>query len=301
MRGDHRRCRLVKTLLVVAAHPDLAESIRAGVPADQYRVVHRSGLEEAEPLLVHGLAEVCILDVELANVQGIWAFEKLHRRAPKCPIIVYTPGAWEWEEEAYLQGATHVLSKPVRPRMLRALLERLWPVAPAPRTTVLMPPVPALESARSASVAATTAAQTLSVLRDFSGILTHSLDSEGMLKQFLLLLRELLSINRAAIFLRQPFTLPCWSAAFSEARRLRAASAIGISTGLLEHFELSFEAGIGAYLYRSGRILRVQSEEVRQDLEAQKEFELFGGQVAVPILDRETSDRRRRVRWPNHG
>jgi len=51
---------------------------------------------------------------------------------------------------------------------------------------------------------------------------------------------------------------------------------------------LSFEAGIGGYLYRSGRILRVQSEEARHDLEAQKEFELLGGQVAVPILDRET-------------
>jgi signal transduction histidine kinase/ActR/RegA family two-component response regulator len=279
----------MKTLLVVAAHPDFAEAIRSGVPADQYRVVHRSGLEEAEPLLVHGLAEVCILDVELANVQGIWAFEKLRRRAPKCPIIVYTAGAWDWEEEAYLQGATHVLSKPVRPRMLCALLERLWPIAPAGRGSALSVPVPNVETGRAGtSVAPSTTAQTLSVLRDFSGILTHSLDSEGMLKQFLLLLRELLSINRAAIFLRQPFTSPAGSAGYSEGRRLRAASAIGISTGLLEHFELSFEAGIGGHLYRSGRILRVQGEEARHDLEAQKEFELLGGQVAVPILDRET-------------
>jgi len=30
------------------------------------------------------------------------------------------------------------------------------------------------------------------------------------------------------------------------------------------------------------------SEEVRNDLEAQKEFELLGAHVAVPILDRET-------------
>src|SRR5258707_5348782 len=127
----------MKTLLVLAAHPDFAEAVRAGVPADQYRVVHRISLEEAEPLLVHGLAEVCILDVELANVQGIWSFEKLRRRAPKCPIIIYTAGAWEWEEEAYLQQATHVLSKPVRPRMLCALLERLWPTAPVPRATLV--------------------------------------------------------------------------------------------------------------------------------------------------------------------
>ena len=50
------------------------------------------------------------------------------------------------------------------------------------------------------------AAQTLDVLRDFSSILTYSLDAEAMLKQFLLFLREILSVNRAAIFLNRPCT-----------------------------------------------------------------------------------------------
>jgi signal transduction histidine kinase/ActR/RegA family two-component response regulator len=279
----------MRTLLILAEHPDFAEAVRAAIPADRYRVVHRTSFEEAEPFLVHALAEVCILDVELANVQGIWSFEKLRRRAPKCPIIVYSAGQWEWEEEAYLQGATHVLSKPVRGRMLCSLLERLWPNAPGMRPNIAAPNAPNLELERNAGTAATTGgAQTLGVLRDFSGILTHSLDSEAMLKQFLLLLRELLGINRAAIFLRQPFTSPAGPPVASDVRRLRAASALGLSPGLLEHFELSFEAGIGGHLFRCGRILRRQSEEVRLDVEAQKEFELLGGQVAVPILDRET-------------
>jgi nitrogen fixation/metabolism regulation signal transduction histidine kinase len=39
---------------------------------------------------------------------------------------------------------------------------------------------------------------------------------------------------------------------------------------------------------RLGRILRRYSDEARADAEAQKEFELLGSQVAVPILDRET-------------
>jgi signal transduction histidine kinase len=127
----------------------------------------------------------------------------------------------------------------------------------------------------------------MGVLRDFSGILTHSLNAEGMLKQFLLLLREMLSINRAAVFLRPQFG-SVGTLGQSESRRLRAACAVGLSSGLLEHFELSFEAGIGGYLFRVGRILRRQSEEARLDPEAQKEFELLGAQVAVPILDRET-------------
>ena len=47
-------------------------------------------------------------------------------------------------------------------------------------------------------------------------------------------------------------------------------------------------AGIGGHLFRLGRILRRYSEEARNDIETQKEFELLGAQVAVPILDRET-------------
>jgi signal transduction histidine kinase len=276
----------MKTVLVVAGHPDLAESVRAGLDPAQYRVLMRAGIEEAEPLLVHGLADLCILDVDLTSVQGVWSIEKLRRRAPKCPVIVFTQNKhWEWEEEAYLQGATHVLTKPVRPRLLTALLERLW-LVPSSGQPIGTPLAAAAETPKTVETTAVPAAsQTLGVLRGFSGILSHSLNAEGMTKQFLLLLREILSINRAAIFLRQPFSS---ASGPSTGRRLRAASALGLSTGLLEHFELSFDAGIGGHLLRLGRILRRHSEEVRGDLEAQKEFELLGAQVAVPILDRET-------------
>ncbi len=42
-------------------------------------------------------------------------------------------------------------------------------------------------------------------------------------KQFLLLLREMIGINRAAVFLRQPSTWPAEKLALDENRRLRAA------------------------------------------------------------------------------
>jgi signal transduction histidine kinase len=138
-----------------------------------------------------------------------------------------------------------------------------------------------------APVPVASAAQTLGVLRDFSGILTQSLNAEGMLKQFLLLLREILGLNRAAIFLRPPFASLGGPQVFGESRQLRAACSLGLSAGLLRHFELSFEAGIGGHLLRLGRILRRQSEEARSDPATEKEFELLGVQVAVPVLDRE--------------
>ena len=68
---------------------------------------------------------------------------------------------------------------------------------------------------------------------------------------------------------------------------MRSACAIGLSPGLLQHFELSFEAGIGGHLFRLGRILRRSGEEARTDIETQKEFELLGAQVAVPIANRD--------------
>src|SRR2546425_11044941 len=109
----------MKTVLVLAEHPELAEAVRAALNPEQYRVVHRANLEEAEPLLAQGLADACIIDVELTTPQGVWFLDRLRRRAPKCPLIIYTGAKhWEWEEEAYLQGVTHILTKPVRPRML---------------------------------------------------------------------------------------------------------------------------------------------------------------------------------------
>src|SRR5208282_2863045 len=244
----------MKTLLVLAEHPDFAEAIRAGINPEHYRVIARTHLDEAEPLLEHGLADACIVDLELTTVQGIWFLEKLRRKAPRCPVILYTGAKQsEWEEEAYLQGVSHVLTKPVRGRMLTGLLDRLWLTPPAIHST--QPATPSLppETVKAVEIGATPAAtQTLGVLRDFSAILTHSLNAEGMLKQFLVLLREILSINRAAIFLRQPLVGFGNAPVVPESRRLRAACAIGLSPGLLQHFELSFEAGIGGHIFRLG-------------------------------------------------
>jgi signal transduction histidine kinase len=276
----------MKKILVLAPHPDFAEAVRSAINPDRYRVLHRASLEEAEPLLANGLVAACVVDVESISLQGPWFFEKLRHQTSNCPVILYTGARpWEWEEEAYLQGAAHVLAKPVRSRLFNALLDRLWPtLATSPAVPAMAPPSP--EATRPVETrTAPETAQALGVLRDFSGILTHSLNAEGILKQFLLLLREILSINRAALFLRQPFA--SFGDVPGESCRLRAASAIGLSSNLLQHFELSFEAGIGGHLFRLGRILRRYSEEARNDVETQKEFELLGAQVAVPILDRE--------------
>lgn len=282
----------MKTILVLSSHPDFAEAIRSSLNAEQYRVVHRHTVDEGEPLLVHGLISACVLDADLMGVECVWIIERLRRRDARTPIIAYTESPQsDWEEEAFLRGVTHVLTKPVRPRLFNSILERLWsqsaapsaPLVPAGNTSVFSRAV----ADPSAAARFANASQTLSLLRDFSSIMTHSLDAEAMLKQFLQFLREILSVNRAAIFLNRPCSPLTEAMSPDETRRLRAAAAIGLSSGLLQHFELSLDSGIGAQINKLGRILRRESDEARADTEAQKEFDLLGAQVAVPIPDRE--------------
>jgi C4-dicarboxylate-specific signal transduction histidine kinase/DNA-binding response OmpR family regulator len=284
----------MKTILVLSSHPDFAEAIRVSLNPEQYRVVHRQTVEEGEPLLVHGLSAACVLDADLMGVECVWMIERLRRRDARIPIIAYTEQAQaEWEEEAFLKGVTHVLTKPVRARLFNSILDRLWSqagaapvpaaVLPAGNTAFFTRPADPGAAARLVN-----AAQTLSVLRDFSSIMTHSLDAEAMLKQFLHFLREILSVNRAAIFLNRPSSPLTEVMLPDDARRLRAAAAIGLSSGLLQHFELSLDSGIGAQVNRLGRILRRDSDEARMDSEVQKEFDLLGTQVAVPIPGRES-------------
>lgn len=281
----------MKTLLVLSQHPDLANSIRECLNSEHYKVVHRISIEDAEPLLIHGLINASIIDVDLTDVQGIWIIEKLRRNLPKCPILLFASPNWEWEEEAYLHGIAHILTKPVRPRLLNTLLDRLWTSAPmrmdGNTATISRAPSRPVENAPT-SEGGQKAFQALEVLRDFSAILTHSLCAEAMLKQFLLFLRELIGVNRATIFLRPQPSAFGGKIPQDESRRLRSACAIGLSAGLLEHFQLSFDTGIGGHLFRNSKILRRGHMDAQSDFEIQKEFELLGSEVAIPILDRET-------------
>lgn len=283
----------MKSVLVLAEHPAVAEAVRAGLSPEQYRVLHRRNPDEGEPLLVHGLADVCLVDVELTGVTAVWVTEKVRRFAPKCPIIIYSSTIQaEWEEEVYLKGAAYVLPKPVRPRTLAVLLDRL--LSPSPKPQPYPAPSTALQPAEISPPISSGAGPPLGspsaggLVRDFSRLFSQSLNTDGLLNQFLLLLREVFGLNRGAIFLRQSGPGPERSGQAPEFRQLRAVCSVGLSSALLENARLSLDSGIGAQLLRMGRMLRRHGEEARTDPETLREFELFGAQVAVPIMDRET-------------
>jgi signal transduction histidine kinase/DNA-binding NarL/FixJ family response regulator len=272
----------------MAEYPGTAEELRGSLRPEQWRIVHRTNLQQAEPLLAGSLADACIIDLELTNAPAIWTLQKLRRLAPTCPILVYAGQTRpDWEEEAYLNGATHVLLKPVRKAVVASLLERSASVAPAPLQPMQSSPAPQHPSSGGSDTSIISRPgpdQEMAVLRNFSGILKHSLDAEGMTREFFLLLRKMLGFNRGAIFLGSASRV---APAEGDTSRLKAVCGSGVPAGVLQHLELSLDSGIGAMLVRLGRILRRCSDEALRVPEIQKEFELLGAQVAVPILDRE--------------
>lgn len=274
----------MKTILVLASHPGLAESLRLALDPERYRIVHRVNTDEAEPLLEHGLAQVVILDAEVVETQGLWVFDKIRRRLPNAPLIVFAEeGKWALEEEVYVAGVKHVLRKPVRPKMLEMILEQ---PAAMPSTR----PSGQRKSSGgggteffTARPASDTTLRALQNWRECSGLLSNSLNTEALLKQFLLRLRELTGVNRAAIFLRPPAFTGTGST-IEGARFLRSVASIGLSSGALDQLELSLETGVGGHVYHQGRILWRDSAEAQGDSEMDREFGLLGAQVIVPIL-----------------
>lgn len=290
----------MKTLLVIAPQPGLAEAVRCVLDAGAFRVLHHVEVWAAEPLFSQGSVDAVILDAELTDVRPIRALEHLRRALPGCPVILYANASqWEWEEEAYLLGVDYILTKPVRARLLTSLLERSWRKEQTPT------PVPPMVSPPAAAAPARNPDAALGALRDFSGILTHSLHTDALLREFLQLLREILGVNRAAIFLRDPAASLSSAPAlgvppsggpgrgghaevWTPNAALPAACALGLTPQFLSHFALSFRGGIGAHLQRHARILRRGTAEAAHDPDIAREFELLGAQVAIPIFDRES-------------
>jgi signal transduction histidine kinase/DNA-binding NarL/FixJ family response regulator len=275
----------MRTVLVIAPNSALTDAVRQALAPERYRVIEHTALREDELRLTASAVDACVFDADLTSIEPIRQVERLRRVLPHCPILLYASDSQRsWEEDAYLLGVNHILSKPVRARLLNSLLDGLLSAAAPPEPPAAGP----RPETRPAPEPGRISTRTLETLRSYSSILSHTLCAEAMLREFLLLLREIIGVNRAAIFLRDPPDGAGDSLPPVVARRLHSACAIGLTPGLLQHLELSLETGIGGHLFRSGRLLRRDSAEVAGDAQMRREFDLLGAQVAIPILDRET-------------
>lgn len=272
-------------LLLIAEHAHTAEALQVLLSPQRYRCIHLPPADPGEDGFPAALADACILDTDLADIGGQRRIAAARAQFPGRPLFVCAENIQrEWEEDAYLQGVAFVFRKPLRAPLLAAVLERFLPAPAAPAAPETAPATGAPGAAASAPVLAT-----LETIRDFSRLLSHSLNFKSFLQEYVLKLREVISVNRIAVFLRPPQT-PFLPAKAGDSRRLVCACSVGVAANLYQFFELSLEAGIGAALVRHGQILRAGGDTrspFAPDGEAQREFEILGCQIAIPILDRE--------------
>ena len=122
---------MTKTLLILSKVRAFPAAVEAAADASKYQVIVKDSLRAAESLLTRGAIDVVVLDVELNDVHAIRQIEEIRAAAPDAPLIVVTgEKQWEWEEDAYLLGVAHVVTKPIREKLLNNLLERVLENAP---------------------------------------------------------------------------------------------------------------------------------------------------------------------------
>jgi signal transduction histidine kinase/DNA-binding NarL/FixJ family response regulator len=280
------------TVLVLTYQPNFASGITAALDPARWRVLTHEDAASAAPLFARQAVDAVILDVDLNDAHILQAVKVVRDRVSTVPLIVYSAdGQCHWEEEAYLLGVAHVLEKPVRGRLLSHLLEKLLGggASPSSELTATPPRFPVVPQPPQIPPAALTPQlRHLDNLRRFSSLLIHSLDAKSLLQHALQQVREALGVNRVAVFLRKPDGMNTDGAPSTDDQWLRAMQSVGHEPSILKHFALSLASGLGAHLNRHSRILRSTSHEALASREIQREFEILGSSIAVPIMERDT-------------
>src|SRR4029453_3052413 len=171
---------------------EFPNSVRAALNPEEYRLIHRTEVADAEPLLASGNVDAAILDVEQEDVRSLWIIEKLRRSQPECPIIALSaPQGRDLAEEAYLQGVSYILPKPVRRRLLADILQRTLKERQATTVSRLKSPVIGMSGTPPAMQPRADAANvnSLQAFSSFSSILAGSLSIDGILRGSLQALR----------------------------------------------------------------------------------------------------------------
>ncbi len=279
-------------ILVISENADLPDAVRALLSApDDYECHGSTDIDSTLHLLPKPLFNICLLDTDLTGVLPIRKIKNIRKANPTIPLIVLAGAIHkEWEEEAILHGADFVLRKPLRGPVLQKIVaksvastgrphheenNRKRPPHDQPQTLApQIRPLPALE-----------------ILRDFSRIFSYSFNLKSFTYQFALKLREIISVNRIAIFLEQGKCSPFGTPANDHETSLKCLCSVGIEQELFDYLTLSPRAGIGQAVLKSGRILRSTTTQSNNlfpaDPDIQREFDLLGGQIAIPIVDRE--------------
>ncbi|HWP23703.1 MAG TPA: sigma-54 dependent transcriptional regulator [Candidatus Binatia bacterium] len=112
-------------VLVVDDNPNLLELIEMRLESADYRVVTTLEEEKAIRAFKEQLFDLCIVDLMLANGDGLTLMDELRAINPDVPMIILTAhGSIESAVEAMRHGAYGYLTKPFEPADLLLQIER---------------------------------------------------------------------------------------------------------------------------------------------------------------------------------
>jgi signal transduction histidine kinase/DNA-binding response OmpR family regulator len=282
----------VTRLLLINDDPSQAPALQAALSsAADFRIHHRLNVADARGPLAAGAFEACLLVAHRPDADLTPSIAAVRDLAGQIALVVVMPANAGADAQSRLvaAGADSVLFQPLDVAALATTLTRLTnrDVAGGHGRGGDSAPIPGASRLNAKAAALSSA---LEVLRDFSQVLGYSLDYRQLTHHFLLKLREVVGVSRIAIFLEQGGGhdgLP--QSARPDTALLGCAAAIGIPADLVECFSLSRKSGLGRQLTLHPQILRapLQSASPLLDPKIAREFEVLGGQIAIPVNDRE--------------
>ncbi len=273
---------MTRLLLITDEALALTLSSALSTAAD-LQVYLRPRATEAKSLLAARAFDVCLFVPKHPDADFFNDVAATRAIVPQLPLAVVLPaGSAEAQKRLLTAGADLVLYQPIDSETLAGVVDRL-----ASRgTTVPKVENPPMVTSGTLGTRAAALSSALEVLRDFSKVLGFSLDHRLLTQHFILKLREVIGLSRIAIFLDPG---PGGSALNAGTSALPCAAAVGLPAELVECFALSRKSGLGYQLMQHPQILRAPMGSMPPMLDQKivREFEVLGGQVAIPVNDRE--------------
>lgn len=269
-------------LLFITSEDDIPENLREAFTAPEIRTVVRKTVSEVEQALQHGAFDIAVLHGDFQSDNFRLSIEDLRTHSENVFIIAITTTYDESDEAvAFDAGANLYFSEPIPTQTITRLLQ-------SQVASTQEAPIPAANISPQEQTDDNSTASTLKTIRDFSNILSYSLDYKAFTQQFILKLRDHISFSRIGIFLETSAKQSLVKS--KQAHQLECVASLGLPADLVDCFQLSRSVGIGRTLCEHPRILsnhqKAQSP-FDHDPTIRKEFDILGCHTAVPITDRE--------------
>jgi len=272
----------VTHLLFITSEDDIPENLREAFTAPEIRTVVRKTVSEVQQALQHGAFDIAVLhgDFQADHIQQ--SIEELRVQSSSVFIMAIAATYAEADEAAAFDtGANLYFAEPIPTQTITRLIQSQISSAQEPELSYTN--VSLQEQSEDTSTASA-----LKTIRDFSNILSYSLDYKAFTQQFILKLRDHISFSRIGIFLEGSAKQSLVKS--EQANQLECVASLGLPADLVDCFQLSRNLGIGRTLCEHPRILnsRKQSNSpFDNDPTIRKEFDILGCHTAVPITDRE--------------